>query len=227
MTSASPVTESVPGLDTSIAHLRRVIPDAGCGMPAAALADPRTAAWVRAHGVSVTACADDELDMVQHNAIRPTQVVFRCGPNPDPTRRAVNLGVARFIVSTPAQIARLREFAQATKYLYLDDDSPLVLADRRLRVIGLHSDVDDSAGPVEWGSVAERLLCRTALLKTCGSPVKRIMLSGGTADAWLDDSSRYLTSMVCAVDDALRAGCQRWQVVRPAVTLSPSIAGSG
>lgn len=221
MTLALETTDGAPQLHTSIQLMRRVISSAGCGVPAAALDDRALAAWVRLHGVTVTAHDDDELDSVQYNGIRPVQIVFRCGPVSDPIRRAVNLGVSRFIVSTPQQMTRLAECAQRTKYIYLDDHSPLVLGDRRLKVIGLHSDVDDSGGAVEWASVAERLLCRTALLKTCGSSIKRITLSGGSTEIWLNNQAPQLTSIVCAVDDALREGCERWQLSRPAVTLSP------
>jgi diaminopimelate decarboxylase len=199
-----------------------VLSSVGYGVPAAALTDRTLAAWVRAHGVTVTADDDDELDLVQHSGIRPTQVVFRCGPATDCIRRAVHLGVFRFIVGTPLQIARLREFAQRTEYLYIDEDSPLVLADRRLKVIGLHGDVDASGGPAEWASVADRLLCRAALLKSCGSPIKRIMLSGGSTEAWSNALAPQLTSIAGAVDDALREGCERWRLPRPAVTFVPS-----
>lgn len=214
-------------MHTSIQLMRHVISGAGYGVPAAALSDRSLAAWVRAHGITVTALDEEELDLVQYNGIRPTQVVFRCGSVTGSIRRAVNLGVFRFIVCTPQQIARLGECAQRTKYIYLDDQSPLVIADRRLKVIGLHCDVDDSGGAAEWASVAERLLCRSALLKTCGSPINRIMLSGGSADIWLTDQARQLTSIVHAVDDALREGCERWQLARPAVTLAPlAVTGS-
>lgn len=203
--------------------MRSVIANAGYGVPATALDDRSVATWVRTHGVTVTARDDDELDRVRYHGIRPTQVIFRCGSVSNSTRRAVNLGVFRFIVCTPPQIARLAECAERPKYVYLDEHSPLVLGDRRLKVIGLYGDVDDPGGAVEWASVAERLLCRTALLKTCGSPIRRIMLSGGSTDMWLNNQAPQLTSVVHAVDEALRDGCERWQLPRPAVTLSPLV----
>lgn len=227
MTIALDTADDTPRIHTSIQLMRHVISGAGYGVPAAALSDRRLAAWVRIHGVTVTAQGDDELDLLQYSGIRPTQVVYRCGPDIGSIRRAVNLGVFRFIVRTPPQIARLGECAQRTKYIYLDEQSPLVIADRRLKVIGLHSDVDDSAGTVEWAAAAERLLCRSALLKTCGSPIKRMMLSGGSTDVWLNDQSPQLESIVHAVDDALREGCERWQLERPAVTLAPLISTVG
>lgn len=223
MTLVLDITAGDPRLRSSIELVRRVISGAGCGVPAAALTDRATAAWVRAHGVTVIAHDDDELDLVQRRGIRPTQIVFRCSPVTTCLRRAVNLGVFRYVVATAPQIARLGELAHRTTYLYLDESSPLVFGDRRLKIIGLHGDVDDAGGAVEWASTAERLLCRTALLKTCGSPIRRIMLSGGSADLWLEDHAQELSSIVRAVDDALREGCERWQLPRPAVTLAPLI----
>ena len=161
-----PGTADVVPLHTSIQLVRQVISGAGCGVPATALTDRTVAAWVRAHGVTVIAHGDDELDLVQYRGIRPTQIVFRASQASDAIRRAVNLGVFRFIVETGLQIARLGECAQRTKYLYLDEHSPLVLGNRRLKVIGLHSDVENAGDVMEWASATERLLCRTALLKT-------------------------------------------------------------
>ena len=224
MTLAFDATDCTPRIHTSIQLVRHVISGAGYGVPAPALNNHGLAAWVRAQGITVTAHDDDELDLLQYNGIRPTQVVFRCGPVTGSIRRAVNLGVFRFIVRTPQQIARLSECAQRTKYVYLDEESPLVIADRRLKVIGLHGDVDDSGGAVEWAAAAERLLCRSVLLKTCGSPIHRIMLSGGSTDIWLTNQAPQLTSIVHAVDDALREGCERWQLARPAVTLAPLVS---
>ncbi|MDT5176618.1 MAG: hypothetical protein QOJ95_816 [Mycobacterium sp.] len=221
MTLALDTTDGTPRLHTSIQLVRQVISGAGCGVPAAALTDCAVADWVRAHGVTVTAGDDDDLDLVQHHGIRPTQTVFSCSPLIDPLRRAVHLGVFRFAVTTAPQITRLGECIQRTSYLYLDERAPLVFGDRRLKVIGLRGDVDDSGGAVEWASTAERLLCRMALLKTCGSPIHRIMLSGGSTELWLDDQTPALISIVSAVDDALREGCDRWQLPRPAVTLAP------
>jgi hypothetical protein len=207
--------------------MRRVLAGAGCGVPAAALRDRQLATWIREHGVTVTAHDEDELDLVQYNGIRPTQVVFRAGAATESIRRAAHIGVFRFILSTEHQIGRLTQCAPRTEYVYLDDEAPLVSGDRRLKVIGLHADVDDEGGALEWASEAERLLCRTALLKTCGSPVHRIMLSGGSSDIWVDGRGEQLSSIVAAVDAALTEGCQRWQLPRPAVTLTPAAVEAG
>jgi hypothetical protein len=111
--------------------------------------------------------AGDPIERRWVGGLGSAQIVFRCGTATDSIRRAVSLGVTRFTLSTEQQIVHLGRCTQRTKYVYLDDRSPLVLGDRRLKVVGLHGDVDDTGGAVEWASMAERLLCRTALLKTC------------------------------------------------------------
>jgi hypothetical protein len=221
MTLALEMTDDPPQLHRSIELMKAIIPGTGCAVPAGALSDRALATWVRAHSLTVTAKDDDELDLLRYQGIRPAQIVWRCGATAGPIRRAVALGVSRFIVDTPQQMVRLAEDSHCTKYIYLDEYSPLVLGDRHLRVIGLHGDVEDSDGTVEWASAAERLLCRAALLKTCGAAIKRIALSGGSTDIWADDATGQLPAIVSAVDDALREGCARWQLPRPAVSISP------
>jgi hypothetical protein len=221
MTSAVDSRDLTPLLDASIHIVQGVISSAGCGVPAAVLNDAGLAAWVRAHGVTVIAHDDSDLNMSRDSGIRPAQIVFRCGTTTDSIHRAVSLGVSRFTLHTERQLLHLGRCTQRTKYVYLDDRSPLVLGDHHLKVVGLHGDVDDTGDAVEWASVAERLLCRTALLKTCGSPVERIMLSGGSTELWLNDPASQLSSIVRAVDDALREGCERWQLPRPTVTFAP------
>lgn len=206
--------------------MRAVITHAGCAVPAAALTDPALANWVRGQGVTVTAHDDDELDLLQYIGIRPVQIIFRCGSATAPIRRSTALGVPRFIVATSQQMALVADGATDTKYVYLDEHAPLVLGDRRLKVIGLHSDVDFGGVATEWASVAERLIARSAVLKTCGTPIRRIALTGGSTEMWLQGSAHQLTSIASAVDEALHHGSARWQVTQPAVTLSPSTLGN-
>jgi hypothetical protein len=222
MTSTLEMTDHAPQLHRSVELMKAIIPGVGCGVPAGALDDHALAAWVRAHGLTVTAHDDGELDLLRFHGIRPIQVVWRCGVDAQPIRRSLGFGVSRFIVDRPEQMDRLAENGNGTKYIYLDEGSPLVVGDRQLKLIGLHGDIDDSDGTMEWGTAAERLLCRAALLKTCGASIKRITLSGGSSDMWTTDSGEQLAAVASAVDDALREGCARWQLPRPTVSISPS-----
>lgn len=195
-------------------------------LPAAALTDPALADWARAHSVSVIAHGDRDLDLVRRHRIRPFQVVYRCGPDSAVTRRAVGLGVRRFIVGTAHQMARLDECADGTKYLYLDDHAPLMLGDRRLKVIGLHADVSDAAATDQWATAAVGLVQRAAVLQACGAGVKRLALSGGSTGLWLDDHRRAAT-IVDIVDQAVCQECDRSHLPRPVITFTPLTAGPG
>lgn len=189
--------------------------------------DPAVAQWVRTHGVTVTAHDDDELDLLRFHDVRPVQIVFRCDAHTAPIRRAAELGVARFIVTTGPQIIRLAEYVKHSTYVYLDGDSPVVLGDRSLKVVGLHSDVDACGRPRDWAGAATRLMSRMVQLNSLGSTIRRISLSGGSIDEWLQGGAPRLTSIMVEVDAAVRDVCARSQVVKPAVTLSALTAGEG
>ncbi len=184
----------------------------GHSVPAAALTDRRLAEWARAHGVSVTVCDDEGLNAVQRHRIRPFQVVCRCGPVTAISRRAVGLGVRRFIVDTAHQMARLDECAANTLYLYLDDRAPLMLGDRRLKVIGLHADVQDGGTGADWATAARALVRRAAILQACGSSVQRIALSGGPTGGLREDWLR-------ALDLSVWEECQEQRIPLPRVTV--------
>ncbi|WP_193044768.1 hypothetical protein [Mycolicibacterium baixiangningiae] len=213
-------TDEEPPSPTSRALTPRAFVNAGCSVPAAALTDRELAGWVRSRSVSVTARDDHDLDLVQYHNIRAVQVVYRCGTATTALRRAVALGVSRFVVSTPQHMARIAESAPSTRYLYLDDQAPLMLGDKRLKVIGLHTEVTDPESAAEWACAAQRLIGRSAVLKACGSTVKRIALSGGSTQLWLAPDASHASRIVGAVDQAVRDECQHWQLTRPAVTLA-------
>ncbi|MGV8875007.1 MAG: hypothetical protein ACOH2Q_20935 [Rhodococcus sp. (in: high G+C Gram-positive bacteria)] len=222
MTLSLEAPDCATQLHNSIHLMRRVIPGVGFGVRAAELGDHALATWVRNAGVTVFAHDDGELDRVQLSGIRPNQIVFRCGAGTDGIRNAVHRGVLRFVVGTVPQIARLTQCAQRTKYVYLDNVAPAALCGHRVQMVGLHSDVDNSGDPAEWASAAEKTLCRMSVSTTSGSRVHRIILSGGSTEDWKNYSVPYVTSVVRAVDDALREGCNRWNLPRPAVTVIPA-----
>ncbi|MEH3132645.1 MAG: hypothetical protein PGN27_22040 [Mycolicibacterium neoaurum] len=196
--------------------LRPVSRSAGHSVPAAALGDRRVALWVRAHGISVTACDDRDLDLVRFHGIRPRQVIVRCPTATETLRRACELGVSRFVVTTGPQLARLAMCAERTHYVYLDDDAPLMLGDPKVKVIGLHTRVEDQ----DWADAARKLVARSAVLLACGSRVRRIMLSGGPAELWMDVNSGSARQVVAGIDAAIRAEARFWQVPVPAVSMA-------
>jgi diaminopimelate decarboxylase len=207
-------------LPLALRSVRRMLPLAGCGLPAGALRDPGVAAWVRAHGSGVSACTGEELELIDECGIRPRHVVLRCTGSEIMTR-ATALGVARFIVSSDRHVNVLAAQTDRHVCVYLDESAPLVIGERRLEVIGMHTDIDDSAGARGWGAATERLLCRMALMRTCGLSLTRISLAGGSAAVWLTGGAHDLTAAASAIDEALDEGCARWRLPRPAITVAP------
>lgn len=186
-----------------------------CSVPAPALCDAGVAAWVRAHGVTVFVAGADELQRTCYAGIRAEHIVLRCGVDTSTIRAAVAAGVTRFVVSSDRHVDVLASTDRPEIAVYLDEAGPAVIGERRLAVIGLHAAVDDGAGAVEWGMAAERLLCRTAILRTCGLPLARIFLTGGDVSGWLHSGA----AVAGEVDDALTEGCARWRLARPSVLL--------
>lgn len=185
-------------------------------VPGAALTDRTLAQWVCAHGLSVIAGDDHDLDLIRYHRVRPIQVVLRCGPAAATIRRAVDLGVTRFIATTAQQLARLAQDAGSSRYIYLDEAAPLLVGDRRLKVVGLHTQVDGR----DWGSATGRLVARARVLRDCGCTVKRLVLSGGSFRLWQHPQSNEAAAVLDDVDRAVRTECQRWRFPLPAVTLA-------
>ncbi len=217
-----PATPQRHRLPVSMRAIRRLLPLAGCGLPATSLRDPSVAAWVRAHGVTVYAGDGDELAMTGLCGVRPKQVVLRCGGSAAPIVGALDLGVNRFVVSCERHVDVLMACARHDTYVHVDDECPAVVGEGCLDVIGLHCEVAAS-GPLDWGAAAERLLGRIAQLRTDGSALTRISLTGGPVAAWIDGDKAELKAIAAAVDDAIDEGCARWRLPRPSVTFAPSV----
>lgn len=208
-------------LSASVHAVRRILPMAGCVVPAEVLTDAGVAGWVRTHGVAVSVCGDVELALVRAGGVRPVHVVLRCSRGTETLRRAAASGVVRFVVSTDRHVDVLTGCPQPTKHVYLDDQGPAVVGERRLDVVGMHCDVDEERGIAAWSAATERLLSRMALVRSCGLMLTRISLTGGSTEPWLSGNTRELAAIASAVDDALDDGCARWRLPRPAVSLGP------
>lgn len=208
-------------LPVSMRAIRRLLPLAGCGLPAVVLSDPSVAAWVRAHGVTVYTSDDDELAMTCRCGVSPGQVVLRCGGADESIRGAVALGVNRFVVSSDQHVDVLMACAQHGTFVHVDGEGPAVAGEGYVDVIGLHCNVEASR-PSDWGVAAETLLGRMALLRCGGSALTRISLTGGSAAIWIEGDKPELRAIAAAVDDAIDEGCARWRLPRPSVTFAPS-----
>ena len=202
--------------------MRRRLPMSTPSVPARALIDPAVAGWVRAHGITVSAASAGDLALTGSCGIGAEHVMLRCDATTSLIRAAVAAGVTRFLVATERHVDVLASVGHPGIAVYLDDRGPAVIGERRLQVVGLHADVDDSAGAVEWGTAAERLLCRTAVLRTCGLPLGRISLGGGDASDWVYGGGQFSAAVAAEVDGALTDGCARWRLPRPSVMLGPA-----
>ncbi|MGK2902513.1 MAG: hypothetical protein ACSLE7_06490 [Mycobacterium sp.] len=207
-------------LPVSMRAIRRLLPLAGCGLPAGVLSDPSVAAWVRAHGMTVYAGDVEELEMTCRCGVQPDQVVLRCGAAAS-IQGAVALGVNRFVVCSDRHVDVLMACARRGTVVHVDDQCPAVAGEGCLNVVGLHCDVEAS-GPLDWGAAAERLLGRIALMRTGGSALTRISLTGGPAAIWIEGDKSELRAMASTVDDAIDEGCARWRLPRPSVTFAPA-----
>ncbi len=199
--------------------MRRVAPDVGCAVSARALVDRDVLLWVQRSATTVLVLDDTGLDLVQSVSVRPNQVVFRAGDCPDSIRRAVHHGITRFIVGRQEHVDHLVEYARRTTFVYLGPDLPSVSPTRRIVVVGLHADTGPCGNSADWANAAEHALCRTAQARTLGTPAHRIVLSR-SAGTVVPLSVERLDSIVRAVDEALRQGCARWRLARPAVTIA-------
>ncbi|MCV7063235.1 hypothetical protein [Mycolicibacterium vaccae] len=216
------VSPSRHGLPASIQSVRRILKPVGCGLPATTLRDPAVAACVCARGLTVTVCGERELMLAQTTGVRPRQVVLRCGRDPAMIRRAVALGVARFVVSADRHVDLLAAGPPPDKHVFLDELSPVDVGSRRVEVVGMHCDIGTSPAPGQWGAAVERLLGRLASMRGRGPLLGRISLSGGSSETWLGGHTPQLRRMAAEVEDALDDGCARWRLPRPAMVLTPS-----
>lgn len=204
--------------------VRRCLPLAGCGLPAAVLSDPSVAAWVRTHGVTVYAGDEHELDLAARYGVRAAQVVLRCGGSAQAIRGALTLGVHRFVVSTEHHVGVLAACAHAETLVNVDADGAPMTGVGCLDVIGLHCDVPAS-GPPDWAAATQRLLAGMAGTRADRAALTRIALTGGPTDIWMQGDKPTLRAIAAAVDDAIDDGCARWRLPRPSVTFAPSASG--
>ena len=125
---------------------RKAFPWAGITCPAEAVRLPAVAKWVKKHGYAIDVRSSDELTLAISAGIPPARIVMHdSGATAGPIRRAVNVGVGRFVIGSSQQIAVLASCAQRPQRVLIDvttdqahDAVNAVLARNRLNLIGLH-----------------------------------------------------------------------------------------
>ena len=69
---------------------------------------PAVAKWVKKHGYAIDVRSSDELTLAISADIPPARIIMHDnGATAGPIRRAVNVGVGRFVISSSQQIAVL------------------------------------------------------------------------------------------------------------------------
>jgi hypothetical protein len=145
-----------------------------------------------------------------------------------PIRGAVNVGAARFVVSSCRQIAILGDRADRIQRVVVDATDHAgdalasdVLTHRGLDLIGLHcrlDDPDDAIGAVKLREMIEemaRIRRHHAVLLT------RISLSGmDVGEHCLE--LRILRRVAQAIGEVVGEACAHHRYPRPALTVSPS-----
>lgn len=202
-----------------IAGLRDAMPQAGFGVPAAAMAESGSADWSQLTDIAVYAADDTDLDLLAHNGIGAQQVIMTAGQSHETVDRAMAFGVSRYIVGTAADVETLARHTQRPAQVYLDCAARVPEPQEGIEVVGLHCEIDDSIGYVEWATAVDRMLCRLAYLRSCALRPVRLSLVGSSEGA--------LEPIAEVVDEALELGCERWRLARPDVIVAPGMANAG
>jgi diaminopimelate decarboxylase len=211
---------------------QKAFPEAEITYPVAALRLPAVATWVRRHGRTVDVRSGDELDRAISAGVHPVRVVMhRDDATASPIRRSVNIGVGRFVVNSPSQVALLVSCAERSQRVVVDVTSDLaretidaVLAQNRVNLIGLHSQLGISViNEPGLAEVVGRMIAQMAQIRRYHNVLlTRLSVAGGTASR-ADDRAR-LRRLNDAIEDAVDDSCARWRFPRPLLVLSPGLA---
>ena len=86
---------------------RKAFPWAGITCPAEAVRLPAVAKWVKKHGYAIDVRSSDELTLAISADIPPARIIMHDdGATAGPIRRAVNVGVGRFVIGSSQQRRR-------------------------------------------------------------------------------------------------------------------------
>jgi hypothetical protein len=196
---------------------RKAFRDANIAYPATLLTIPHAAKWIRESGCEVAARSPQGLGFALSARIAPARVIFHCG---DARGRAIHealeLGVGQFIVDSHTGVAMLAACAERPQSVLVDVSSyaendviTRVLDEERLTLTGLYAEQDSPQEAVkrlaeQMADIRHRhgvLLCRMAV---------------GVRGA-----RHSLNASAQSVDDTLEAGCARFHLPRPMLTICP------
>jgi hypothetical protein len=218
------------------AEWRHALPEAEIAFPARLLTVATTAQWVNDNAdnrLRVAAQGDQDLDQALSAGVPPAHIVFHCDRAATGTVwNAVGVGVDRFIVRSERQMmlvsARAPEpqsvLFDITGRRWVDDLLTTVLADERLKLIGLHIRLDN-ADPANQVKYAIEQMARFS--RKNAVVFSRLSLAVSEP---LSVAPQARATLVSAVDDAITTSCRRLRFSRPALMVSPrwpTITGRG
>lgn len=196
-------------------------------LPAALLRFDPVRQWIQRERLAVDVTTDGELAQAVVAGTDPGRIVIhpRDGIG-EPTRRAVNVDVARFVVRSSRHVARVAAHSRERRQVLVDAAADGVgalasdvLAHSELDLVGLHCRLED-------GDVVGALTLSRAIAEMSWIRRRYDVLLTQISLANLDVGrrcERWIVRRVSdAVSDVIDEACARHRFPRPALTLAPS-----
>lgn len=210
------------------AMYRKAFKGAAVAYPAAFLGFDAFTAWIRRHEVTVDVTTFGELHQAMAAGIDPRRIVMHPGNGAEMSiHRAVNAGVARFVVSSSQQIAILAGSAKRIQRVVINPmdgatDSLVsqVLAHRGLDLIGLHFCLDDSDDAIGANKLRQLIAEMAWIRREHAILLSRISLGGLDFGDYCFERG-ILRRAAEAIDEVVGESCARHRYPRPALTLAP------
>lgn len=196
-------------------------------LPAAVLRFGAVGEWIQRQRLAVDVTTDGELAQAVVTGTEPGRIVIhpRDGIG-EPTRRAVNVDVARFVVRSSHHVARVAAHSRGRRQVLVDAAADGVgalasdvLAHGKLDLVGLHCRLED-------GDVVGALALSRAIGEMSWIRRRYDVLLTQISLANLDVGQRcerwILRRVSDAISEVMEEACARHRFPRPALTLAPS-----
>jgi diaminopimelate decarboxylase len=234
-TVARPVATDGAATPRRWLRYRNELPMAEIACPAEALRIDAIASWVRESRSAVDAYSSRDLSSAISAGVSPSRMIMHCDTCAmADLRRAVDLRVGTMVVSSLEQVELIASRVGAGRSQNVlirmsngevglplaggsvDATVDAVLADHRLRLVGLDSCVDGARG---CGEVIDQLIGQMAgVHRHHGVVLTRLGLSVAHDIGTPSDPVQVIAA---TVEDALDDGCARFRFPRPLVVFSP------
>lgn len=200
---------------------------AGVSFPAALLRFTTVRDWIQRQRVAVDVTTDGELAQAVVAGTDPGRIVVHSREGAgEPTRRAVNVEAARFVVSSSQHVSRLAAHTERRQQVLVDatadavgDLASDVLAHKELDLVGVHCRLEP--GDVVGALTLSRAIGEMSWIRRrYGVLVTQISLAnldvGQRCERWI------LRRVTGAISEVIDDACARHRFPRPALTLAPS-----